>query len=107
MRRENGLNRRSFVHRVTGAALGVGSLLAAEAKAQGVTDSDSGPNSDRAGEGRGQANTSATTENSTPDYNATPSYNSEAAGVRPLGFVLLIAGAGAAAAGTYMRRKKP
>jgi len=92
MRGEGGLNRRSFFYRVTGAALGAGTVIGASQEARAVTDSDP---TDRAYQGTGCVADSDPTDRA--QCGSSP---------RPLGFVLLIAGAGAAAAGTYIRRKK-
>ena len=56
MRTRLGLSRRSFLARVMGgvAASGALTLVAGEARAFQVTDSDSGPKGDAAGRGRGR-----------------------------------------------------
>lgn len=60
MKKTSKVSRRSFVGLVTGAA--ASAVVASPAKAQsGITDSDSGPNSDSAGNGRGTGITDSDT----------------------------------------------
>ncbi len=88
------LNRRSFFTRVMGAALGAGGAAGA---AHAITDSDP---TDRAYQGSGCV------ADSDPTDRARCGGSGGGGSFRPVGYVLLIAGAGAAAAGTYLRRKR-
>jgi hypothetical protein len=88
MRGGRGLNRRSFFQRVTGAALGAGAAAFAVTREAQAVDSDP---TDRCRD----------TDPTDPSLCQTRSPST----TRPIGFVLLVAGVGAAAAGTYLRRK--
>ena len=88
------LNRRSFFTRVMGAALGAGGVAGS---AHAITDSDP---TDRAYQGSGCV------ADSDPSDRARCGSGQGGGSSRSIGYLLLIAGAGAAAAGTYLRRKR-
>ena len=95
MRGERGLNRRSFFYRVTGTALGAGAAaIGISREAQAITDHDS---VDPVNHGRGRG---------CQDGDPSDPSRCGRGWAQPLGFVLLITGVGAAAAGTYIRRRK-